>query len=275
MKPEFLIELREFKNQIQSLKREVAKLNTERVSTVALRTRASALADAWVESLRSPLEHRYKVDSEVVAYTAEQMKQLHVLSRPNNLKSSYIKCLERVLWKFDDKFILPVQQTASDPESVLQLSALITDIPSAAQSSYLEEAIACAQAGHDRAAIVMGWCAAIDHMQKYVVKKGFDAFNRTSTAVKNQTSGKYKRWNKEFNITSEGELQTVFDTDLIVILENMNLLDGNQSDRLEACFMYRNQSAHPGLAPIEPAHVIAFFTDITRIVLLNPKFDCA
>ena len=271
MKPEFLSRLREFKNELQSLKRDVSRLGTNQVSTKALRVRANDLADLWVETIRSPLEHRYKIERKLIAETAEHMKRLQVLSRPNNLKSSYINCLAKVLAKFDDKFILPVQQTASDPGSVIQLATLIPEISNAAQSNYLAEAIACAQAGHARAAIVMGWCAAIDQLQRCIVKKGFDAFNRTSTAVKNQTSGKYKRWNKAFNITSEAELQAVFDSDLVVVLENMGLIDGNQSARLEACFMYRNQSAHPGRAPIEPAHVVAFFTDVTRIVLLNPS----
>lgn len=83
----------------------------------------------------------------------------------------------------------------------------------------------------------------------------------------------HKRWNKEFRVTSEAELQEIFDTDLIIIVENMHLLDGNESERLETCFMYRNQSAHPGNAPIDAAHVVAFFTDITKIVLSNPKFS--
>ena len=67
------------------------------------------------------------------------------------------------------------------------------------------------------------------------------------------------------------ELQEVFDTDLLVVLEGMTLFDSNQADRLRVCFDYRNQSAHPGLAPIGEPHLIAFFSDITDIVLANPK----
>jgi hypothetical protein len=118
----------------------------------------------------------------------------------------------------------------------------------------------------------MGWCAAIDHMQRKIQLLGFDSFNAASRTVKAQTTGKYKRWNKEFNVQTQGELQTVFDTDLIVVLEALGLIDGNESQRLETCFEYRNHSAHPGQAPIEPAHVVAFFTDISKIVLSNPKF---
>ena len=274
MKSEFLTLLLDFKSKLAGLKKEVGRLNTSQVSKVALRNRASQLADMWVEKIRSPLEHRFKLDRQLITETAEHMKRLHVLSRPNNLKKSYVECLAKVLNGFDDKFILPVQQTTTDPDSVFQLDKLIPALPDATQSEYLKEAIECAQANHSRAAIVMGWCAVIAKIQSKVVALGFTAFNTASTLVKNQTNGKYKRWNKEFKIASEAELQQqVFDTDLIVVVENMGLLDGNESQRLETCFMWRNQSAHPSRAPIDPPHVVAFFTDITKIVLANSKFD--
>lgn len=273
MKAEFLEELRDFKKRLNALKREVAGLTTDRVSKTAIRTEANALADFWVEGIRSPLEHKFKLDKQLVTDTAEHFKRLHQLSRPNNHKSSYLDCLTSILTDFDNRFVLPIQQSGSEPESVIQLHKLIPLLKDAHQSDYLKEAIECAEANHSKAAIVMGWCAAIDRIQQKVLSLGLAKFNATSTTVKNQTSGKYKRWNKEFKVTTEAELQEVFDTDLIVVVENMNLLDGNESERLGICFTYRNQSAHPGKAPVDPPHVVAFFTDIVKIILANPKFD--
>lgn len=273
MKSQFLVIVNEFKSELSALKRDVSRLSTSRVSTVALRNRASTLADKWVEQIRSPLEHRFKIDKAIIDDLAAHMKRLHILSRPNNQKSSYLDCLGSILSGFDDRIVLPIQQTTADPDSVFQLDKLVPSLTDAVQSDYLKEAIACAQSNHSRAAIVMGWCAVISRLQSKVIALGFSAFNSTSTSVKNQTSGKYKRWNKEFKITSEAELQQVFDTDLIIVIENMGLLDGNESARLETCFMWRNQSAHPSRAPIDPPHVVAFFTDITKIVLANPSFD--
>ena len=272
MKQDFLQALSHFKENLRSLRSELKALDTEKVSRKALRDASDHIASDWVEKIRSPLEHRFKIDKAVIENTATQMKQLHILSRPNNQKSSYLKCINSVLEHFDDKFILPIKQMSSEPESLLDLETLVPSLTDADESSYLKEAIACAQAGHFRAAIVMGWCAAIDKIQRKVMQLGFHNFNATSLAVKNQTSGKYKRWNKEFNITTQAELQAVFDTDLIIVVENMGLIDGNESERLETCFQYRNHSAHPGQAPIEPAHVVSFFTDVTKIVLANQKF---
>jgi len=109
-------------------------------------------------------------------------------------------------------------------------------------------------------------------MQRKVLGLGLSAFNAASAKLTAQASGKFKRWNKEFTLTSLGELQTVFDTELVVVLEGMGLLDGNQAQRLETCFQYRNHSAHPGQAPIEDPHVVAFFSDINAIILQNPNF---
>lgn len=272
MKTEFIEKLRTFKDKLTSLKRNIGNLKTERVSTKSLRQAAESIASEWVEELRSPLEHKFKVDKSVVEQSSEHMKKLHVLSRPNNLKRSYIQCLTAILKDYDDKFVLPIQQTTESVSKILDLRKLLPGLTNQDESDYLKEAIACAESGFHKAAVVMGWCAAIDRMQKKILALGLDAFNNASRALKDQTSGKFKRWNKEFDISTLSELQTVFDSDLVIVLEGMGLLDGNQSQRLESCCQYRNHSAHPSEAPIEPAHVVSFFTDISMIVLQNKNF---
>lgn len=272
VKQEVLIHLKEFKAKLSNLRKELKIFKGTQVAKLEYRNAAQEIATDWVENLRSPLEHKFKIEKAIVDATAEQMKRLHQLARPNNKKTSYLNCLEAVLTKFDDKFVLPIQQTAPDSGNVPNLHALIPALRNAHESEYLTEAIACAQAGHNRAAVVMGWCSAINRIQKKIITIGFGTFNDTSKSIKAQTSGKYKRWTKEFNVTSEAELQAVFDTDLIIVIENMGLIDGNESQRLETCFQYRNHSAHPGAAPIEQPHVVSFFVDITKILLTNPKF---
>lgn len=273
MKQPFLDKLERFKKDLQSLKKEVSSVETKSIGRVAIRKSADAIATTWVEELRSPLEHKFGLPKEVIDKQAAHMKQLHVLSRPNNLRSSYLTTLTAALRKFDDRFILPIKQSPTEIESIIDLQKLVPDLADPDESDYLREAVECANNGHKRAAIVMGWCAVVDKMQKKLVLVGLEAFNKASTKLKNQKSGKHKKWNKEFAVSSIGDLQTVFDTDLIVVLESMGLIDGNQAERLRTCFQYRNHSAHPGEAPIDDAHVVAFFTDINAIVLQNPTFN--
>lgn len=271
MKEELTGKLKVFKKKLRKLKKDVSSLTTKTVSRIELRNAADEIATMWVEELRSPLEHKFRIPQDVIKSTSESMKRLHILSRPSNQKSSYLSTLAEVLRKFDDKFILPIKLSAVEVESVLDLEKLMPGLGDPDESNYLEEAINCASSGYLRASIVMGWCAAIDRVQRKIVALGFDSFNKTSTKLKNQSKGKFKNWNKEFSIATLSELQTVFDTDLVVVIEGMGLIDRNQADRLRTSFQYRNHSAHPGEAPIEEAHLIAFFRDISSIVLQNPK----
>lgn len=273
MKEEILTKLSEFSKRLRSLKKELSSLPTKRVSRKPLQTQADDIADMWVEELRSPLEHKFKINKKVVEETAELMKRLHVLANPNNLKSSYIEVINKTLKNFNNKFILPIKQMTIKEESILDLYKLIPSLPDEAESDYLKEAFDCANSGYRRAAIVMGWCAAIDRIQKKISKLGLKKFNDTSKELKEKDKGRFKKFNRVYYISTLAELQDVPDSDLITILEGMELLDGNQADRLRTCFQYRIHSAHPGEAPIEDPNVASFFSDINKIVLQNPEFE--
>lgn len=274
MKSEILAKLEKYELDLRKLRSNVREIQTRTINSMGLRNRAEELATRWVEELRSPLEHKFHIGSDTIEEASEAMKRLHVLSRPSNLKSSYLKVLDSALRRFKDKFILPIQQSSVVVESVFDLQRYVTGLSNPEESDYLKEAIDCANSNYCRAAIVLGWCAAIDRIQKKIQVLGFAAFNNASTRLKQQTSGRHKRFNKEFRISTLGELQTVFDADLIRVCEGLQLVDSNEADRLiDVDFQYRNHSAHPGNAPIEDPHLVAFFTDINEIILTNPKFS--
>lgn len=272
MKQEILGKLEDFRNSLSTLKKELRANKPDTVNKKSLRKTADEIATMWVEELRSPLEYKFKLDTELIKKTAADMKQLHRLSMPSNLKSSYLKVISKVLKNFNDKYILPIKQTSFEIEKIFDLTKIIPTLSNNAESQYLKEAIECASSGHCRAAIVMGWCCAIDRIQRKIMANGFPNFNNASLKLKNQNKGEFKHWNKQFNISNVSELQRVFDKDLIIVLEGMKLIDGNQYQRLDVCLQYRNHSAHPGEAPIEETHVVTFFTDINKIILQNPKF---
>jgi hypothetical protein len=275
MKADILKKLRDFEEDLRQLRKDVKAVPIKTVNSKDLRNRAEALATRWVEELRSPLEHKFKIDPVTIQDTSEQVKRLHILSRPSNLKASYLGTLDKILDKFKDKLILPIQQTSTSVESIFDLQKLVSGLPDPDESEYLKEAIDCANSNFKKAAVVMGWCAAIDRIQKKIQAVGFAIFNSTSTQLKQQTSGRHKHFSKEFKVTTLGELQTIFDSDLIRVCEGMQLLDSNETDRLiNVDFQYRNHSAHPGNAPVDDPHLVAFFTDINAIVLTNPKFSC-
>lgn len=273
MKTEILDRLIGLKTQLALLKKELTNLESKTVNKNGIRQLADKIASDWVENIRSVLEYKFGIDEAVIKTVSENMKQLHILSRPSNLKSSYQKVVNTLLHKFDDKLMLPIKQFSVEINDLIDLAKIIPQISDSFESEYLDEAIKCVNSGFYRAGIVLGWCAAIDKLQKAVQRIGLSDFHKASLKIKSQTSGKYKRWNKEFNVSSLSELQMVFDDDLIIVCEGMGLFDGNQTDRLGVCFQYRNQSAHPGLAPIEEPHIVAFFSDINSIIFNNKMIN--
>lgn len=125
MKKPILEKLESFKKELQILKKEVSSVTTTTINRKSIRNRANAIADMWVEDLRSHLEYKAKLPADVIEKTANDMKQLHVLSRPSNLKTSYLKGVDRTLKKFDDRFVLPIKQSAEEVEDIFDLQKLV------------------------------------------------------------------------------------------------------------------------------------------------------
>lgn len=273
MKDDLLAKLTDFEKQLRSLKRELKALRTSQVSQKSIREKSRELATEWVERIRPILQSNFPVAAEALESDSKQLERFFVLSRPNNLVSSYLAVLDTVLKDFKNKYILPVQTTSKEVNEVTQLDKLLEKLGDEAENEYMQEAINCAKSGYRRAAIVMAWAAVIDRLQRKVEAIGFDAFNQASTKLKNKTTGTFKRWNKVFDISSISELQqSVSDGDLLTIFEGgLGILDGNQAERLRTNLEYRHHSAHPGGAPIEEEHLVVFFSDIIGIVFTNPK----
>ena len=140
------------------------------------------------------------------------------------------------------------------------------------EGEYLDEAQRCLTVNGLRACVVLGWCATIARMHKKIEELGYERFSQATVEMAGKTTGRFKFFTKRFSIQSRSELQTVFDTDLLWVLEYLELIDNNQHQRLRHCFEFRNNSAHPGLAPIKGPNLYSFYSDISEIVLKNEKF---
>lgn len=79
-------------DRLRLLRSSLNKSQTKAVSKKTFRDEAEALADLWVDELRSPLEHKFKIAPDIITKYADWFRQLHILSRPNNLATSYTKC---------------------------------------------------------------------------------------------------------------------------------------------------------------------------------------
>jgi hypothetical protein len=156
--------------------------------------------------------------------------------------------------------------------SIANLAKILERV-TAEEKEYLNEALGCAKYEFHRASMVIVWSAAINRMHKVVEKLGLMEFNKKSEEMKIICDGRFKRFRKSFNVHSLSELRaTVFDTDLLWILEYWGLIDANQHERLGICLTMRNNAAHPGEAIITEPNLASAFSDLKTIVFDNPKF---
>jgi hypothetical protein len=52
----------------------------------------------------------------------------------------------------------------------------------------------------------------------------------------------------------------------------LGLIDKNQNDRLNICFVMRNNAAHPGETRLTSENLASFYSDIKTIIFDNPNF---
>jgi hypothetical protein len=268
-----LTSLRELLADLRVLKNDISKEAGPQISKVALREHAEAIATAWFSTVAPSVAQHHTIDAETVQRYSGLFGTLLKLSRPNNLKRRYLEVIGAILKRYHDDLILPIQTEPKLAKEVSLLGKMLAGLPSAEEDAYLREAVACASQGHLRAAAVLGWCAAIDRIHRCIEKAGLDKLNTASRRMAAATSGRFKRFNSPTSVNSLSELREVVDSNVLWILEGMQLIDCNQHTRLRSCFDLRCQSAHPGNAPVTEYNLLSFFSDINEIVLRNPNFS--
>lgn len=267
-----LDELRQLHGDLKTLRRNIQKESSARIAKKQLRTRAESCATLWFSNLSPELSKHNVITTEALERYSGWFATLLKLSRPNNHRTRYLAVLRDTLKKFHDDLIVPIQIEPKLAKEVSLLATMLGNLPNDAENVYLTEAINCASHGYLRASAVLGWCAAIDRIHKTLESLGFARFNTVSQQMAAATSGRFKRFNSPQNINSISELREVFDSNVLWILEGMQLIDGNQHTRLRSCFELRCQCGHPGQAPVTEYNLLSFFSDINEIVLRSATF---
>lgn len=261
--------LKAFEGKLQVLRNAVLKQDAERIYQSELRAQAEGVASEWFSEVVGPLHDSAPPAETVEAYSRHFGRLLELGSAPSCRKRTLVGVLDDATRHFRRDIRLPVQSAPSSSQ-VDHLQQLLATVAAPAQAEYLEEAIRCARHKLYRGAAVLGWCAAVDQIHSAIERIGFPKFNTASSQMASQTVGRYKKFNQVQNVHSLSELQQVFDTVLLWIIEGMGLIDANQHTRLKSCFDLRSQCAHPGQAPVTEYNLLSFFSDLNEIVFKNP-----
>lgn len=267
-----LEKLRTLWKELDSLRKEVSSVTTDRISKKSTRSKAEELGSKWFAEFSEALANEHDVSLDLIESYSRHFGRLIKVSAPNNLKKSYSDTLRAILKSFRDDLIIPLQTQSKGAPKATLLSEVLDVLPSAEENAYLKEAIECARHDFYRASVVLGWCAATDRIHRTIEKAGFAKFNIASATMASQTAGRFKKFNTVQNVSSLSEIREVFDTLILWVIEGMGLIDSNQHTRLRSCFDMRCQCAHPGDAPLTQYNLLSYFSDLNEIVFKNEKF---
>jgi len=270
-KEDLLANLEAVEDSARKLKNEIQQIEGENLYRQSTKIAVRQLCNKWFEEI-DPVLARFGVSDETKKKYHDFFSSLLELAIKTSRKATYVKIIGQILSTLRDDLFLIVSKSAGQTVSTAHLAKILENATEE-EKDYLNEALGCAGSGFFRASVVLGWSAAVHRMHKTIEKLGFDEFKKKSEEMKNVTEGRFKRFNKSFSVNSLSELEaTVFDKDMLWVLEYWGLIDANQHERLSLCFTMRNNSAHPGEAPITEENLASFYSDLKIIVFDNPKF---
>jgi hypothetical protein len=270
-KEDVIAKLGSLESGLKQLDKLLASVKGTVVSRMDIRNAAQQTARLWFEDVEKSALH-FGVSDVVATKYRNLFEKLLDLSVRVSWRGTYVKIVADILKDFRTELLMPVLRSAGKIVAFTNIDKIMENV-SKEEAEYLTEAIECAKHGYLRASAVLAWSAAVHRMHKVTEKLGFDNFNKKTEEMKALNEGRFKRFGKSFKVKSLSELRaTVFDNDLLWVLEYWGLIDSNEHDRLSLCFTMRNNCAHPGEAPLTEENLASIFSDLKGIIFDNPEF---
>lgn len=149
--------------------------------------------------------------------------------------------------------------------SVIAVSKLLSDlptkVPNVAERDFLNEALSCYKVKAYRAAIVMAWNLAYDHLMGWLLSD--------TTRLDQLNDGIKKRFPKmSVTIAVRDDFDELKESQLIDACRTARLLNKNVVEILEAKLKKRNTVAHPSTIVVTQAQADDVITDLVNNVVL-------
>ncbi len=166
-------------------------------------------------------------------------------------------CLER---RLREKLDQELGQRAATIHVHKLLSELPARVPDLAERAYLEEALSCFKCKAFRAAIVMGWNLAYDHLCQLVLKKYLTQFN----AQLAKTFPKV-----DIIVTKRDDLTELKEAQVLQVCKSANIIAGNVHKVMTEKLDRRNVAAHPSGVGIYETTAEEFIKDLIENVVIK------
>jgi len=266
-------ETERFSVQLSGLVAKIRANGSKVISRKGLRAQSTAISKRWLQHLSPRIRATGRVDDSTLNQLDSSFEKVLSLSSSNNRKNSYLKLLRSAAQSIQQSVLVPLIKTAPTTSLFEGVAVkVLTQQLSTEQRQYIEEAFTAARAGCFKASTVVTWCAAIDKLRSFVLVQGLDVYSHTSATLKQNGTGFYKHFKNEVSISTENELQEIFDRNLIIVISAINnALDVNQAKALLGLFDRRNASAHPSATVVDELAFTSYLSELNNLVFANPK----
>jgi hypothetical protein len=172
----------------------------------------------------------------------------------------YYRIEKRAEIDYEQKLNAPREPEPETQEVSQSLEDLQKKVANPEERVFLDETLNCLRAKAFRAAIVMGWNLAYDHIRQWILRKNLPAFNAELAKVLNRGSPAYDpvATIEDFPHKESLVLETCYKAGLIT--------DGNKKKVLNKCLDNRNSFAHPSTmqanSPIAAGHISELLVNV-------------
>jgi hypothetical protein len=154
-----------------------------------------------------------------------------------------------------------LQSIPGIPSARASLENLVGRLADDAERRFLAEAIACVQVGAKRAAVVMVWLLAVDHMQRHILVKKLSEFNQTLAKRSDH---------KGLTIAAKDDFAEIRDErTFIEIMRSARIITNDVRKILDEKLGFRNTCAHPSDIEMHENKVAAAIEDLVDNLILK------
>ncbi|MGA2066219.1 MAG: hypothetical protein ABSG86_14685 [Thermoguttaceae bacterium] len=147
-----------------------------------------------------------------------------------------------------------------------RLAGLAPKLSDPQQKALLTETLDCLRIGANRAAIVMGWNLAFDHLRQWVCRRHLAEFNAKLT-------GRCEKKNRNYDPVVDADGFPRPEWLCLDVCREAGLLEGHELDILLDALKKRNRYAHPGSVVATAAIAAGHIEDLLEHVVLSAKFE--
>ncbi len=150
----------------------------------------------------------------------------------------------------------------------IEVTKMLVDLPSrvpdVAEREFLNEALICYRNGAFRAAIVMAWNLAFDHLLTFVLKHHLASFNRQWPA----TFAKQHQKARVQAISTRDDFSELRESEVLTICKSARIISPDLYRILDEKLGRRNTAAHPSTVTVSQIQAEGVIDDLVNNVVL-------